>query len=180
MKIIALVGLPGSGKSTVAKLFQEQGFKIIRFGDITEEYLKKSGLSLNEKNERAIRESLRKEHGMEAYAKLNKERIERELKHGSIIIDGLYSYEEFKFLKKEFGDEILLITVDATSEKRHERLGKREIRPLDNKEAVARDKTEIENLNIEKTIEAADSKIHNNFTEDELKEQVECIIEKLQ
>ena len=103
MKKILIMGLPGSGKSTAAALFNKKGFQIIRFGDITEEYLEKANLTLNEKNERAIRESLRKEHGMEAYAKLNKDKIDLALKNGKVVIDGLYSYEEFKFLKKEYG-----------------------------------------------------------------------------
>ena len=178
MKIIALVGLPGSGKSTAAALFNKKGFQIIRFGDITEEYLKKAGLSLNEKNERAIRESLRKENGMEAYAKLNKDNIDRSLKHGKVVIDGLYSYEEFKFLKKEYED-IILITVETSPEKRYERLSKREKRSLTEKEAEQRDKTEIENLNIQKTIDSADFTLHNIFTEHELEEQIEKIIEKV-
>lgn len=178
MKIIALVGLPGSGKSTAARIFAEEGFQIIRFGDITEEYIKKADLSMNEKNEMAVRESLRKEHGMDVYAKLNKDRIDRALKHGNVVIDGVYSYEEYEFLRKEY-DDVLLIAVDSTAEKRYERLAKREKRPLDKDDAEDRDKTEIENLNIKTTIKAASHVLHNNFSEHELKEHIEHILKKI-
>ncbi|MCX8127103.1 MAG: AAA family ATPase, partial [Dehalococcoidia bacterium] len=82
-QVIAIVGLAGSGKSEVAKVFEEAGFVRIRFGDVTDEELSKRGLALNEKNERLVRESLRKEHGMGAYAKLNLPRIDAALERAS-------------------------------------------------------------------------------------------------
>ena len=115
---------------------------------------------------------------MEAYAKLNKNNIDRALKHGKVVIDGLYSYEEFEFLKKEYND-LTLIAVETSAEKRYERLSKREIRSLTEKQAKQRDETEIEKLNIQKTIDSADFTLHNIFSEHELEEQIEKIIEKV-
>ena len=79
MKVVSVVGMPGSGKSEVARVFDESGFTRVRFGDVTDEEVKRRGLELNEKNERHIRELLRKEHGMAAYAKLNLSRIDSAL-----------------------------------------------------------------------------------------------------
>ena len=56
MKLIALVGMTGAGKSELAKLFEKGRFTKIRFGDITEELLKKQGLDVNEENEKRIRD----------------------------------------------------------------------------------------------------------------------------
>ena len=70
-KVVAIVGMAGSGKSEVAKIFEEKGFSRIRFGDITDIEIKKRTLEINEANERHIRELLRKELGMAAYAILN-------------------------------------------------------------------------------------------------------------
>ena len=89
MKVVAIVGMPGAGKSEVAKLFQESSFTKIRFGDLTDEEIRKRGLELNEGNERRIRELLRQEHGMAAYAKLNLHRIDAALKDSNVVIDGL-------------------------------------------------------------------------------------------
>ena len=75
MKIVSIVGMAGSGKSEVARIFEENGFVKIRFGDVTDEEIKKRGLELNEENERYIRESLRKGYGKAAYAKLSLPRI---------------------------------------------------------------------------------------------------------
>jgi len=90
MIVAALVGMAGAGKSEAASLFMNNGFIRIRFGDITDEEIKKRGLILNEENERSVREGFRKEHGMAAYAILNLPRIEEALKTAPVIIDGLY------------------------------------------------------------------------------------------
>jgi len=68
MIMVAIVGMAGAGKTEVARLFEQNGFTRIRFGDITDEEVRKRGLELNEENERYVRELLRREQGMEAYA----------------------------------------------------------------------------------------------------------------
>ena len=50
MIVAALVGMAGAGKSEAARLFMNNGFIRIRFGDITDEEIKKRGLVLNEEN----------------------------------------------------------------------------------------------------------------------------------
>ncbi len=47
---------------------------------MTDEEVKRRGLELNEQNERSVREDLRKQYGMAAYAILNLPRIEAALK----------------------------------------------------------------------------------------------------
>jgi len=90
-KVVSIVGMAGSGKSEVSRVFEENGFIRIRFGDVTDAEIKKRGLELNEENEHYIRELLRKEHGMAAYAILNQPKIDSALKHSDVVIDGLYS-----------------------------------------------------------------------------------------
>ena len=91
MKVVSIVGMTGAGKSEVARLFEENGFARIRFGDVTDQEINKRGLELNEKNERYIRELLRQEQGMAAYAKLKLPRIDSALEGADVVIDGLYS-----------------------------------------------------------------------------------------
>ena len=54
MKVVSIVGMTGAGKSEVTKVFEESGFIKIRFGDLTDDEIKKRGLEPNEKNERYI------------------------------------------------------------------------------------------------------------------------------
>ena len=179
MKIVALVGMAGSGKSEVARYFEKNGYVRIRFGDITDIEVKKRGLPLNEANERQVREQLRREHGMAAYAKLNLPRIDETLQKSNVVLDGLYSWEEYVLLKDYYGDRLNMVAVCSPPKTRHARLAMRRVRPLTNQEAADRDKSEIENINKGGPIALADFTIINESSLEELKEQTQRIIERL-
>jgi len=172
MKVVAIVGMAGSGKSEVARVFEDRGFIRIRFGDITDEDVKKRGLPLNEKNERYVREQFRQEHGMAAYAKLNLSRIDAALKKTHVVIDGLYSWEEYNFLKDRFGADFQVVAVWASPKTRYARLRSRATRPLTLEEAAARDRSEIENTNKGGPIAMADFTVTNESTLEDLRQQV--------
>ncbi len=179
MKVVAVVGMPGSGKSEVVNTFREQGFAAVRFGDITDKAVKKQGLKLTEENERPVRERLRKEHGMAAYAKLNVPRIDEALKKSDVVADGLYSWEEYIYLKEKYGNDFKVVAVWASPDTRYRRLGGRKIRPLTPEEAAGRDRAEIENLNKGGPIAMADFTVLNESSLAYLKQQVEMTIERL-
>ena len=179
MKVVSIVGMPGSGKSEVAKVFEEGGFTRIRFGDVTDEEIAKRGLELNEENERHIRELLRKERGMWAYAELNLPRIDSALKYSDVVIDGLYSWEEYTFLKAHYGDDFCVVAVWASPKTRYSRLTSRLNRHLTWEEAANRDRAEIENLNKGGPIAMADFTIINESSLASLKKETKRIIERL-
>ena len=179
MKVVSIVGMSGSGKSEVSRVFEENGFTRIRFGDVTDAEIKKRGLELNEENERYIRELLRKEHGMSAYARLNLPRIDSALKHSDVVIDGLYSWEEYTFLKAYFGKAFWVVAVWASPKTRHARLVSRAYRGLTPEEAASRDRAEIENTNKGGPIALADFTITNESSPEDLKREAERIISEL-
>ncbi|MGA9694777.1 MAG: AAA family ATPase [Dehalococcoidales bacterium] len=125
MKVIALVGMAGSGKSEVARLFEKNGYRRIRFGDVTDIEVAKRGLPLNEANERQVREQLRRELGMAAYARLNLPRIDEALFNSNVIVDGLYSWEEYVLLKDYYGERLKLVAVYSSPNTRASRLAVR-------------------------------------------------------
>ncbi len=175
-KLVAIVGMAGTGKSEVARLFEREGFKRIRFGDITDEEIRKRGLELTEENERFVREQLRKEHGMAAYAKLNLARIDALLESSNVVIDGLYSWEEYVLLKKHYGDNLFVVAVWSSPKTRYERLSRRSVRPLTKETAAERDVTELENTNKGGPIAMADFTIINESTLGNLATEVKKII----
>ena len=162
--------MPGSGKSVISDYFVDKGCKFVRFGQITVDELKKKKLKINEKNERIIREDVRKKHGMAAFAILNYPKFKKLLKTDHVIADGLYSWEEYKYLKEKFKDQMVVIAIYAPPKMRHLRLSTRKAfkkdtdlrnRSITIKEAKTRDYAEIEKLNKGGTIAMADHTLVN-------------------
>jgi dephospho-CoA kinase len=176
MKVVSIVGMAGAGKSEVAKVFEESGFTRIRFGDVTDEEMAGRGLEPSEENERYIRELLRREHGMSAYAKLNQPRIDSALKSSDVVVDGLYSWEEYTFLKSCYKEDFFVVAVWASPGIRYARLASRSIRPLSPEEAASRDRAEVEKINKGGPIAMADFTILNESSLAGLEQETKRVI----
>ena len=100
-KIIAVVGMCGAGKSVASDLLENMGYKKVYFGGVTMEKLKEENLEVNPANEKMMRERLRSELGMGAYAKILLPRIKEYSNECNTVLDGLYSWDELKILKDE-------------------------------------------------------------------------------
>ena len=179
MKVVAIVGMAGAGKSEVARVFEEHGFKRVRFGDITDEELNNRGLEPNEENERRIREKLRTKHGMAAYAKLSLSKIDSYLKSSDVVVDGLYSWEEYTLLEERYGKRLNVLAVWSSPATRHARLAHRAKRPLMPTEAASQDKAEIESINKGGPIAMADFTILNDNSLEKLRRETEGVLSTL-
>ncbi|BAZ21983.1 dephospho-CoA kinase [Kalymmatonema gypsitolerans NIES-4073] len=180
VRIIAIVGMPGSGKSVVASYLKNHGFPIIRFGDIIIQEVKKRALPITPNNEQIVREELRTQHGMDVCAQKALPFIkEKMLDHQLVIIDGLYSFSEYKTLKKEFGNELLVLAVFTPKAIRYERLTLRQERPLTIVEAERRDFMEIERIEKGGPIAMADFTIINDGSQYQLHRKLEEILATL-
>ena len=178
-KIIAIVGMCGSGKSIACEYFKNLGFKSVYFGGVTIEKLKEEGLEINEANERIMRENLRKQYGMGAFAKILLPRINEYVKNDNVVLDGLYSWDEYLVLKEEFPN-LKLVGVICDKEIRYERIGKRTDRPFNREEIHIRDTSEIENLAKGGPISFADYYIFNNGSIEEYEKRLLEILEYIE
>ncbi len=177
---VVIVGMCGSGKSTLAAFLSGQGWPIVRFGDITIAEVKRRGLPVQETNERAIREGLRKEYGMAAFAMLSLPAIREALSLSSRVgIDGLYSWSELRYLGQSLEARLVVVAVFTPREERYLRLASRPVRPLSREEAESRDFAEIENLEKGGPISFADHTIVNAGDLGELEESFRRVLEKL-
>lgn len=166
LRLVAIVGMPGAGKSVAAEFFRSQGLPVLRFGDQVDLGLSQYKKPRNEKNERWYREKLRQDLGMAAMAIKIEPRIRLEAKRSSkIILDGLYSWEEYLYLKGKF-PQIFVLCIYAPPQIRFARLAVRPIRPLTEFEAISRDISEIENLHKGGPIAIADYLIKNDGSEE--------------
>jgi dephospho-CoA kinase len=176
-RIIATVGMCGSGKSVAGERLEQLGFARVYFGGLTIDEVRRRGLAVNEKNERAVREELRRTHGMGAFAVLSLPKIEALLREGKrVLIDGLYSFSEYKILKEKYGDGLLVIAVFTPRALRYERLARRAERPLGPAEAVSRDYAEIENIEKGGPIALADYTLVNDGTGEELVRRLDRVL----
>ncbi len=96
-----------------------------------------------------------------------------------MVLDSLYSWDELKILKEEFGEAITVICVIADRALRYERLAKRDVRPFTNEEAMHRDMSEIENLAKGGPIAYADYYILNNGNIEEFEIRLKEILDDL-
>jgi len=180
MKLIAVVGMSGSGKSVITDYLSENGWEKIYFGGITYKLMKEAGIERDEagKNEKEFREKLRKEHGPECYAKLSEKDIRKALKKHNVVLDGLYSWQEYTFLIDKF-PELKLICVVVDKELRYERVSKRKERPFDREAIIYRDLSEIENLYKGGPIAYADYYVFNNGSKEEEIARLKEILEEV-
>jgi dephospho-CoA kinase len=177
MKIIAIVGMAGSGKSLLSEYLKAKAIPVIRFGEIIVGEVQRRGLALTPLNERLVREDIRKEHGMDACAKLALPVIKAKLLESSlVVIDGLYSFSEYKTLLSEFNGKLIVIAVAAPRKLRYERLAQRPERPLTNAEAEERDFMEIERIEKGGPIAIADYTLINDGSSEQLLAQAEALL----
>jgi len=173
--IVAFVGLAGSGKSVSVDYLTAKGYPKVYFGGIVLDAMTEAGLEHNEENEKTFREELREKEGNDFVAKRIISQIHGLIDAGQrrIIADGLYSWTEFKALKKEFPGEFTLVAVVTPKKLRHTRLLNRPIRPLTQFESNERDYAEIENLEKGGPIAIADHYIFNDGDLDNLHKQID-------
>ena len=165
---IAVVGMSGTGKSVVTEYLENEGWTKCYFGGITYKLMKEQGIERTEdgKSEKEFREKLRKEHGPECYAKFLDPEIREALKDHDVVLDGLYSWYEYKYLIERYPN-LKLVCVVTDKEIRYQRVAQRPDRPFDREAIEYRDLSEIENLFKGGPIAFADYYIFNNGSKEE-------------
>jgi dephospho-CoA kinase len=180
-KAVVFVGMPGSGKSVCVEYVRSKSLPYAYFGGITIEEIKRRGLEVNEDNEKLVREDLRAKEGKGVYA----ERIIRQIEdyfaqdNNCVVVDGLYSWTEYKLFKEKFGDNAVIIAVVAPRGLRHARLTSRAVRPLTPEEAGERDYAEIENIEKGGPIANADYFLCNDGSVEQLTADLQKLLDQI-
>lgn len=181
-KIIAFVGLTGSGKSSAVDYITTKGYPKVYFGGVVLDAMTAAGLEHTKENEQSFREELRIREGKDFVVKHIIKQIHNLIDAGQhrIVADGIYTWTEYKAMKSEFPGELCVVAVVAPKHIRHHRLSIRPIRPLTNTEASDRDWAEIENLEKGGPIAIADHFIMNDGNIEKFDAQIEQVLEQIE
>lgn len=175
-KIIALVGLAGSGKSSAVEYLTEKGFPKIYFGGIIYKAMDEAGIEKTWDNQQQFREEIRRKEGKDFVIKRVIKNIHDLVNAGQnkIVLDGLYTWSEYKFLKHEFPGQVVVIAIVTPKYLRYQRMAKRIERPMQPHEVDQRDWSEIENLEKGGPIAIADYFIINDGSLEQLHQKIDA------
>lgn len=183
VKILAIVGMSGSGKSVAVDYLTSLGYPKVYFGGMVYKEMEKRGIerTLDGESEKLFRQQIREQEGKDWVVQQaileTKDLIAAGQKR--IVLDGVYSWTEYKILKHEFPGELTFIAIVTNKDLRYDRVAKRPERPFDTTAIRERDHSEIENLEKGGPIAAADYYIINNGSLDDLEHQLEAILNEI-
>lgn len=179
VKIMAIVGMSGSGKSVVVDYLTDKGYPKVYFGGMILKEMEKRGIEITPENEKAFREQIRAEEGKDWVVRQVIEAVKDLVEAGQkrVVLDGVYAWTEYKILKKEFPGKMIFVSVVVDRALRYKRVGQRTVRPFGGQEIRERDKSEVENLEKGGPIVMADYFVLNNGGKGEFKERVDEILE---
>ena len=181
VKILAVVGMSGSGKSVVVEYMTSKGYPKVYFGGMVLNELERRGLAKTPENEKFVREDVREKHGKDWVVKQVIEATKKLIEAGQrrIVLDGVYSYTEYKILKETFPGDTTFLAVVLPKRLRYKRVGERLERPLNGGEIRERDDAEIMNLEKGGPIAAADYYVMNDGTVQELCDRVDEVLTEI-
>ena len=183
VKILAIVGMSGSGKSVAVDYLTNKGYPKVYFGGMIYKEMEKRGIERTEdgESEKQFREMIRETEGKDWVVRQVIAEVKDLIAAGQkrIVLDGVYSWTEYKTLKKEFPKCLTFLAVVVDKKLRYERVANRPGRSFDAAAIRERDRSEIENLEKGGPIVAADYYVLNNGTAEEMTNRIEEILKEI-
>ncbi|MDO4611394.1 MAG: AAA family ATPase [Candidatus Saccharibacteria bacterium] len=184
VKILAVVGMSGSGKSVIVDHLTNKGYPKVYFGGMIYKEMEKRGIERTEdgESEKEFREMIRKTEGKDWVVRQVIAETKDLINAGQrrIVLDGVYSWTEFKTLKHEFPRCLNFVAVVVDKKLRYDRVANRPGRSFDATAIRERDRSEIENLEKGGPIAAADYYILNNGSISDATNRIDEILKEIE
>ena len=177
MRVIGTVGLAGSGKGEFATVAEETGVPVVTMGDVIRAACRDRGLDPAEHHGEVAR-ALREESGPTAIAEASLPHVETALETAdTVLVDGIRSDVEVEAFEERFGDDFLLVSIEAPFEARRRRLEERGRDDVDGGEALAeRDEREL-GFGLGEAMDRADVTVDNTGTLEAFRRRVREVLE---
>jgi dephospho-CoA kinase len=181
IKLVTFVGMCGSGKSTCSDFLKERGIPDVYLGGIIYKAMAEAGIEVTPKSQEIFREQIREKEGKDFVINRAIKEVDDLIGAGQkrIIIDGIYSWTEWKIAKHTYPGELTTIAIVAPKKLRHSRLAHRPGRPFDAEQSRERDWTEIEHLEKGGPIAIADYYLNNTGSIEQLEANLEKILREI-
>jgi dephospho-CoA kinase len=176
VKVCILAGMPGAGKEEFVKVALEDGYEVIRMGDVVRMEASIRGISSDDKGVGGFAHSERQIHGYDIWARRTAPLISKD----PTIIDGCRGMAELEVFRREFGEQVVVIGLHASPRTRFRRLQERNRRdaPETWDDFQERDKREL-GWGLGKVIVLADHMIVNEDDIETFKKNVKGVLSKL-
>lgn len=182
-KILAFVGMPGSGKGTCTDYLESKGYPKVYFGGMVYDEVRARGLD-TVKDEKMVRTDMREKEGLAVLAKRAAIKADEYFANGkeTVVFDGLYSWTEYKYLREKYGDDLIVIALVAPRQERYDRVVARKdgVRTYTREVIIQREYDEVENLEKGGPIAMADYTLANTKTQQELLAELDALLVKLE
>mgnify|MGYP002856893418 CR=1 FL=1 len=183
VKIVALVGMSGSGKSVAVDYLTAKNIPKVYFGGMIYKEMERRGIERTPdgESEKQFREMIRETEGKDWVVKQVIEATKKLIAAGQkkVVLDGVYSWTEYKILKHEFPGVLTFVAIVVPKKLRYERVAARPDRPFNLEEIRERDRSEIENLEKGGPIAAADYYILNDGSVEKLQNDLQAILDEV-
>ncbi|PSP73539.1 hypothetical protein BRC86_08970 [Halobacteriales archaeon QS_3_64_16] len=180
MRVIATVGLPGSGKSEAAAVARELGIPVVTMGDVIRAECRDRGLD-PATHHGEVAKSLRAEQGPGAIAERSlpilEERI-AETDANSVLVDGIRSDTEVDRFEDAFGEAFSLLSIEAPFDVRAERVATRgrDTPTEDGGESLEERDARERGFGMDDAIARADHAISNTDSLAAFRERIETVL----
>lgn len=184
VKIVAFVGMSGSGKSVAVDYMTGKGYPKVYFGGMIYKEMERRGIerTADGESEKKFREEIRRTEGKDWVVKQVIEEAKNLVAAGQkrIVLDGVYSWTEYLALRNAFPGQMVFVAVVLPKKLRYKRVAERPERPFNRNEIIERDRSEIENLEKGGPIAAADYYILNDQGIKEMHEKIDEILVEIE
>jgi dephospho-CoA kinase len=182
-RVLVLTAPISAGKTTVVKILHDHSFRQYRFAESIMLELVERGLDINDpQNFKSVGDEMRKMKGPEILAKKGIDALRGYT--GKLVFDGARNPQEILQLRKEYGDELLVLSITSPFEDRYKRYSEKfeegemsieRFASLDNMELNSGD---INGHHIEECIKLSDVTIANDSSIEEFRSKVEKLVKK--